>query len=76
MVTALRSFLRHLHQQGELPADLADAVLPVMCWRLSGLPKSLAPEQVMAILASCDRETLSGRRTTPSCSYNEMSARE
>ena len=33
-----------------------------MRWRLSGLPKSLAPEQVMAILASCDRETLSGRR--------------
>lgn len=62
VVTALRSFLRHLHQQGELPADLASAVLPVMRWRLSGLPKSLAPEQVMAILASCDRETLSGRR--------------
>lgn len=62
VVTALRSFLRHLHQQGELPADLASAVLPVMRWRLSGLPKSLAPKEVMAILASCDRETLSGRR--------------
>lgn len=62
VVTALRSFLRHLHQQGELPADLASAVLPVMHWRLSGLPKSLAPEQVTAILASCDRGTLSGRR--------------
>ena len=62
VVTALRSFLRHLHQQGELPADLASAVLPVMRWRLSGLPRSLAPEQVMALLASCDRETLSGRR--------------
>ena len=62
VVTALRSFLRHLHQQGELPADLASAVLPVMRWRLSGLPKSLAPQQVMAILASCDRETLPGRR--------------
>ena len=58
VVTALRSFLRHLHQHGDLQADLASAVLPVMRWRLSGLPKSLAPEQVRAILASCDRETL------------------
>ena len=62
VVTALRSFLRHLHQRGDLQADLASAVLPVMHWRLSGLPKSLAPEQVMAILASCDRDTSSGRR--------------
>ena len=62
VVTALCSFLRHLHQRGDLQADLASAVLPVKRWRLSGLPKSLAPEQVMAILASCDRETLSGPR--------------
>lgn len=62
VATALRSFLRHLHQRGDIPAELASGVLPVMHWRLSGLPKSLPPEQVGAILASCDRSTGSGRR--------------
>ena len=62
VVTALRSFLRHLHQRGDIPADLACGVLPVMHWRLSGLPKSVPPEQVGAILASCERSTAAGRR--------------
>lgn len=62
IVTALRSFLRFLHQRGDIGADLAGAVLPVMTWRLSGLPKSLAPEQVQSMLASCERETVLGRR--------------
>jgi integrase/recombinase XerD len=44
LVTALRSFLRFLYQRGDIPVDLASALLPVMHWRLSGLPKSLAPE--------------------------------
>ena len=46
LATALRSFLRHLYQRGDIAVDLAGAVLPVMNWRLSGLPKSLTPEQV------------------------------
>ena len=62
VVTALRSFLRHLHQRGDLPADLASAVPPVVHWRLSGLPKALAPEQVESLLDSCDRDTTVGRR--------------
>ena len=62
LVTALRSFLRHLHQRGDTPADLASALLPVVSWRLSGVPKSLAPEQVEAILDSCDPRTAAGRR--------------
>ena len=62
VATALRSFLRHLHQRGDLPADLASAVLPVVHWRLSGLPKALAPEQVEALLESCNRDTSVGRR--------------
>lgn len=37
-ITVLRSFLRHLHQRGDLSADLASDVLPVRQWRLSGLP--------------------------------------
>ena len=62
VVTALRSFLRHLHQRGDIPADLAGGLLPVRLWRLSGLPKALAPEQVQALLDSCDRGTAAGRR--------------
>ena len=62
VATALRSFLRHLHQRGDIPAELASGVLPVMHWRLSGLPKALPPEQVEEILASCDRSTAPGRR--------------
>ena len=62
LVTALRSFLRHLHQRGDIPAGLAGALLPVVSWRLSGVPKSLAPEQVEAIIHSCDLRTAAGRR--------------
>ena len=61
-VTALRSFLRHLHQRGDLSADLARAVLPVRQWRLSELPRALTPEQVEALLESCDTRTAVGRR--------------
>ena len=60
--TALRSFLRHLYQRGDTPRDLAGAILPVMDWRLSGLPKVLAPQQVEAMLGTCDRTTPIGRR--------------
>ena len=62
MVTALRSFLRFLYQRGDIAVDLAGAVLPVMHWRLSALPKSLAPEQVESLLESCERSTVIGRR--------------
>jgi site-specific recombinase XerD len=62
MVTALRSFLRFLHQRGDITVDLAGAAPPVMNWRLSGLPKALAPEQVESMLASCDQSTTVGRR--------------
>lgn len=62
MVTALRSFLRFMHQRGDIAVDLAGAVLPVMHWRLTALPKSLAPEQVESLLASCERTTIAGRR--------------
>ena len=62
LATALRSFLRHLYQRGDIRVDLASAVLPVMNWRLSGLPKALAPEQVESVIESCDRRTATGRR--------------
>ena len=62
VVTALRSFLRHLYQRRDIPGDLSSAVAPVRHWRLSGLPKALAPEQVESMLDSCDRGTAIGQR--------------
>ena len=62
LATALRSFLRHLHQRGDIAADLAGAIPPITNWRLSELPKSLPPEKVESVLASCDRNTAVGRR--------------
>ena len=62
VVTALRSFLRHLYQRGDIPVDLSSALASVMDWRLSGLPKALAPEQVESMLDSCDRGTAIGQR--------------
>ena len=58
----MRSFLRHLHQRGDIAADLAGAIPTVTIWRLSELPKSLLPEQVELVLASCGRNTATGRR--------------
>ena len=62
LASVLRSFLRHLHQRGAIAADLAGAIPSITNWRLSELPKSLAPEKVEAVLASCDRSTAAGRR--------------
>ena len=62
LATALRSFLRHLHQRGDIAVDLAGAIPTVTIWRLSELPKSLPPEKVESVLASCDRNTAVGRR--------------
>lgn len=61
-VTALRSFLRYLHARGEIPIDLTGALPPVAGWRLTGLPKALAPEEANRLLLSCDRRTGVGRR--------------
>lgn len=62
LATALRSFLRHLYQRGDLAVDLAGAIPTVTNWRLSELPKSLPPEKVESVLASCDKSTAIGRR--------------
>ena len=61
-VTALRSFLRFLIQRGAISSDLASALPGVADWRLSHLPRTLPPEQVERLLASCDRATPTGKR--------------
>ncbi|MFZ1414316.1 MAG: site-specific integrase [Defluviicoccus sp.] len=62
LVTALRSFLRFLQQRGAIATDLAAAIPGVASWRLSHLPKTLPPEQVERLVASCDRGMPTGRR--------------
>ena len=62
MVTALRSLFRFLRQRGDITSDLASAIPATTNWRLTGLPLSLGPEQVEALLASCDQDTALGQR--------------
>ncbi|MGH3492573.1 MAG: tyrosine-type recombinase/integrase [Sciscionella sp.] len=59
---ALRSFLRFLHEEQILQADLADAVPAVAHRRLSGLPQPLGSAEVNALLEACDRSDPVGRR--------------
>lgn len=61
-VTALRSLLGFLHLRGLIAGPLAEAVPSTASWRLSGLPRALEPEQLEALLGSCDRSTATGRR--------------
>jgi integrase/recombinase XerD len=61
-VTGLRSLLRFLHLRGLIAGPLADAVPSMASWRLSGLPRALEPEQLAALLSSCDRGSSTGRR--------------
>jgi site-specific recombinase XerD len=58
----LRSFLRFLHLRGDIANDLRGAVPKIAGWRMASLPKYLAPEQVNAIVESCDRRSTLGRR--------------
>jgi site-specific recombinase XerD len=62
MATALRSFFRFLRQRGDITNDLAGAIPAMTNWRLTGLPRSLGPEQVEALLDSCDQDTALGQR--------------
>jgi site-specific recombinase XerD len=62
VVTALRSFLRFLLLRGAVHTDLACTLPAVASWRLSHLPRSLRPEQIEQLLASCDRSSPTGKR--------------
>jgi integrase len=62
LVTALRSFLRHLLQSGLIQTDLAVCVPAVATWSLSEVPKYLFPEQVQKVIDGCDRNRAGGKR--------------
>ncbi len=61
-VTALRSLLQYLHIEAVIHEPLAAAVPSVAGWRLAGIPKALEPGQVDRLLASCNQNTVVGRR--------------
>jgi site-specific recombinase XerD len=62
MVSALRSFLRFLLQQGEITTDLASGVPTVAGGGRTSVPKYLSPQEVERLLKGCDRCTTVGRR--------------
>jgi len=61
-VTALRSLLRYCCLAGLIETDLCGAALPVGGRRRSSLPTGVSPADARALLRSCDRRTVLGRR--------------
>lgn len=62
LVTALRSFLRHLLHRGSIATDLAACVPAVANWSLSNLPRFLPATEVQKVLDSVDRSSTVGKR--------------
>ena len=58
----LRSFLRYLFLSGAARRQLAGAVPPAAAWKLAGLPARMDAGAVSAVMRSCDRATVTGRR--------------
>ena len=56
MVTALRGFLRWVHLQGAVAADLAATVPAVAYWRFATVPKSIPARDVEHLLRRCRRK--------------------
>jgi site-specific recombinase XerD len=61
MGSALRALLRWWHVEGVLATSLVEAV-PKVASRYPLLPRALEPGQVAALLSSCDRQRVAGRR--------------
>lgn len=62
LLSALRAVLRFLFLVGETSQQLVFAVPSTPTWKQASLPKALEPAQVRAVLSSCDRRTVGGRR--------------
>jgi site-specific recombinase XerD len=62
LVAALRSLLRYLYVKGLTPVQLTPAVPGVAGWRGRSLPRALEGELVARLLASCNRQSATGRR--------------
>lgn len=60
--TSLRSFFAFALAEGLIDTPLANAVPSAARWSVAGLPSSLTPAEVKALLAGCDLATSTGRR--------------
>jgi site-specific recombinase XerD len=62
MTTALRSFLQYGRYCGDIVIDLHASVPTVANWSMTGIPRSISPDQVRSLLGGCDRQDATGRR--------------
>ena len=62
MLVTLRMYLRFLGATDRCTAGIEGAVPTMPQWRLSALPRYLAPDQVERVIAACDTRTLLGAR--------------
>lgn len=62
MCWTLRAFSRYLVYRGHTTVDLSSAVPSIRTWKLTALPERLSPEQIEAVLDSCDRNSAMGLR--------------
>ena len=62
IASGLRAFLRYCHVEGLTTGSLAEAIPSVASWRLSSLPKGLAPDHLGSVFEGCDRESDVGVR--------------
>jgi site-specific recombinase XerD len=62
LASSLRSFLRFLHVQDEIPKDLTAAIPTVRRWAQPDIPKKLTPAEVKQVLEAPDPDTPTGRR--------------
>lgn len=62
LLSALRSILRFLFLVGETSQQLVFSVPSMPGWKQTSLPKALASAETRAVLSSCDRRTVGGRR--------------
>ncbi len=59
---ALRAFLRYGVYLGDLDTCLIESIPTVASWSMKGIPRAISQEHIQAVLASCDRNTLMGKR--------------
>jgi integrase/recombinase XerD len=62
LVTGLRSLLTFALLDGVISSPLSAVIPSVARWGGASLPRGLAPEQLAAMLASCDRDRTKGKR--------------
>lgn len=62
MCTRVRVFLRYLHAEGFIPADLTGAIPKIRRPSEARLPSFMSLDDVQRVLDGCDRNTATGRR--------------